>query len=172
MKGYENTNYTSAVAGWLMRIEGTNGELSKKNNKLSRPAVLEYIEVHGEEIAASREAANHAWRIAPVSMLGAAYVVFARLDKAKADEFFAKLGSGEELAGDSAIYKLREKYIQDRASMRKMHRDHRYAYVVKAWNFFILGEPVKVLRWAVGDNWPIPLDPNAKRRTRAVRVEE
>ena len=79
------------------------------------------------------------------------HYLFAQTNDLKADEFFDHLIGGDELATDSPIYNLRERFLRERTYMPKKEQA---ALVIKAWNAFIAGKRVRVLRWASNEEFP------------------
>lgn len=146
----------AAMATFLLSLESGNIKCKKA---VSRPLLLQYISEHADELI---EAARHlaaGWKLVPMAISGALYVVFSRLHKTKAQEFFHLLVSGEELVTSNPIYRLRERLITNRASTRKMPRNHTVALIIKAWNAWITGDSADTVRYRDSDNWPIPVDP-------------
>lgn len=146
----------AAIATFLLNYE--SGHFTSKD-ALSRPRVLQYVSEHVDELTESARHVAAGWKLMPMAIAGSMRVVFSRLHKPKAEEFFHLLLSGEELTASSPIYRLRERLIADRASTRKMPRHHVVALVIKAWNAWITGDSADTIRYRDSDNWPVPVDP-------------
>jgi hypothetical protein len=75
---------------------------------------------------------------------------FDSLDPAMAESFFDAVGSGINLSEGSAVLLLRKRLQENRAS-RRARLDNVYiaALVIKAWNAFIQGRPLRVLKWSL-----------------------
>lgn len=80
------------------------------------------------------------------------HYVFARIDKSKADEFFAKLRDGAELAADSPVLALR-----NRVHGQAFLADDLAFYIFKAWNYWRKGQPLRLLRHSEGEAFPTPI---------------
>ena len=66
----------------------------------------------------------------------------------RADEFYDRLSDGIGLSADSPIYVLRERLIKDRGNRRtRVSEIERIVWIIKAWNSWIAGQPVKNLSW-------------------------
>lgn len=79
------------------------------------------------------------------------------LDSAKADAFWAGVGSGANLSEDSPQLRLRNKFIEIKSgpSLRHMHRTV-MALCIKAWNLYRQGKTTKRLSWPAGVNEAFP----------------
>lgn len=82
------------------------------------------------------------------------YYWFAHNSTEKADQFFESLKTGADLKESSPIYILRERLLAHRASAAKVPPHHVAALVVLAWNSFVSGRPIKVLRWQPDTAFP------------------
>lgn len=93
----------------------------------------------------------------PTSTFGGLFLHLYPKNSRRCDEFFAKLASGADLRSDDPIFRLREHLIQNantRLARGKRRGSWSMVIAIKAWNAWMRGEPVKLLR--VGDNekWP------------------
>lgn len=86
----------------------------------------------------------------PPSVLGLVHYVFEEIDTDDADEFFARLLDGAELAHDHPIYVLRER-LRD---LKNEPVAKILAMVIKAWNAFRLDEQIQVLGFKMGGKSP------------------
>jgi hypothetical protein len=73
--------------------------------------------------------------------------LFGQADDEMAAKFFEGLASGVGLSGDSVIRLLRERLIASAASKHKLPQYEMCALFVKAWNAYIKGEKITVLKF-------------------------
>lgn len=71
------------------------------------------------------------------------------------DEFFSKLASGEMLPTNSPIYLLRARLISEKQGKARLPLVEVLALMVKAWNAHVEGRPLKNLKWAVSEQFPV-----------------
>lgn len=98
----------------------------------------------------------------PASWWGAAMYLFTQQDAEDAAEFEHMLRTGETsdgtpLRSDHPARQLRESILRDAASPRptlKQQKVLAMALIVKAWNYFRKGEPVKLLKFRTGGARP------------------
>ena len=95
----------------------------------------------------------------PPSMAGACYHVFARLDDADAYVFIEEWAKGEGLKDGDPVFALR-RYCLNQGYQTHGSRGYSarnmMAIVVKAWNAWRRGEPVKLLIYKPGGRSPEP----------------
>lgn len=99
--------------------------------------------------AASFAASNHVDYL-PASLVGVGYLLFARIDKDDADEFFRRLSKGVDLTENSPVWYLRERLKQFAGQQTKPREGYLFAHVIKAWNFFRDGTDVQNFRIRTG----------------------
>lgn len=106
-------------------------------------------------------------KVASCSRLGWLHCITQDACRDLSNRFFEALASGEMLAADSPIYILRSRLIADRQSKLKMPNREVLALIIKAWNSYVEGKPLKLLRWADCEQFPILLLPrHGSRGTR------
>lgn len=98
-----------------------------------------------------------------ISIGGAIYLVTMRYDSEAAHEFFDRILDGEHLAKGSPVYALRRILVRNTTSIHhKMPAVSMAAYVIKAWNFWIMGDPAEFLRMSrdvtLRQNFPVLID--------------
>lgn len=69
-----------------------------------------------------------------------------RYDRDMADLFMQDLNDGARLEKTSPIYALRKRLV-DAPEGRRPLPTHALAWTIKAWNFWVAGESVQVLKW-------------------------
>lgn len=129
-----------------------------KNNReeamawcLSHRAILDHI---AEKLSSS----DARTLLRPMSIFSGFYLWVALDNQEKADEFFEKLITGLGLTATDPIYQLRRELLrihQKVAENRQRTQSFMHcAYLIKAWNAFILGDTIKQLRFTISENWP------------------
>jgi hypothetical protein len=93
-------------------------------------------------------------RILSPSFLGGFYAHFYKLNSVKAELFMKQLTTGVDIE-NNVINLLRNKLMQDKMSPRKMPPTLKMALIIKAWNYFIKNESVKLLKFdTIRDEFP------------------
>lgn len=121
----------------------------------STPEALQFLEAHPEireslSFGAMMQSAVRA-HAGPWSGL---HHVLASIDRDDADAFFNQLAAGTDLAADSPLTRLREVLLRDLTATRRTERWRLMALAIKSWNAWRKGEPMLLLRWAVGGSKP------------------
>jgi hypothetical protein len=83
--------------------------------------------------------------------------LFSRKSMQGADEFFEKFSTGEGISSTefSSILVLRNKLINQQQTKGAMFDvQHKYALLIKAWNFYRAGENVKKVYWSTDEKFP------------------
>ena len=89
-------------------------------------------------------------KLVPARIAVTCHYLFARQNRGLADAFLEKLGTGENLPGNSPIYQLRKMLIDNDAERRKMQRYEMLALFFIAWTKHKTGKRVRRLRWVAG----------------------
>ena len=89
-----------------------------------------------------------------MSSMGLAYLLFMRSHPRKAGEFIAMLKTGENLHAKHPVMVLRSKLISNLMNKQKLTVRETLAYYIKAWNAYVKGKNLSVLRW--NNTQPIP----------------
>jgi len=85
-------------------------------------------------------------KVLPPSFIGGLYAIFYKVRPDIADSFFIQLCQGIAIK-NSTIGVLRNKYIADRISLRKLPRVAKLAYAIKAWNCYVQGYELKIIKF-------------------------
>lgn len=97
-------------------------------------------------------------RLISGGIIASLHYIFKGIDEKKADDFINKLVTGTELTSGTPIHQLRERFISDQRSTRKMPSRERIALICKAWNLVRQNKKVNSLRWEIKrDPFPKPL---------------
>lgn len=89
------------------------------------------------------------------SVASGLWVVFNRIDEGDADDFFARLRTGDGLGDKDPILLLRNQLFENRRMrLTRWPRRHVGALVIKAWNAYREGRKMNVLTWRPGGRSP------------------
>lgn len=89
---------------------------------------------------------------------GLAMALYHRLyliDATAAEEFFSRVGTGENLSMDHPIYRLRERLYGKSRGMR-LERKVEAALTIKAWNAWRADRKMQALGWRDDEPFPVP----------------
>jgi hypothetical protein len=127
-----------------------NGHFScgQKNMRLTNAQLLEKYyenEILWQDICKK----SHNWylsfaKILPKSFIGGFYSVFKEIDLEMAEQFMNELCTGINVSNETMLL-LRNKFMQDKMSQRKISPTLRTIYMIKAWNCFVKGIVLKKL---------------------------
>lgn len=95
--------------------------------------------------------------IVPHARTMALHYIFAKFDRDAADQFFARLMTGEMVAKSSPIFHLRQRLLSDLIDKRKRSAFEQLAFIVKTWNSVRRGGSVKTeafMRVREGEAFP------------------
>lgn len=82
--------------------------------------------------------------------------LFEQRHPAHARTFFDRLQDGAGMERGHPILILRDRLTLDRASKARLPAIEVLALCIKAWNAYIMRQPVKILRWSSGSNEAFP----------------
>lgn len=160
LQGETNTNTLAGALAILWHYEA--GSLRNKVTAPSYAQLLQLLEKNPD----IRESVKVGQRLGSIlrfspSTLTVAHWVLLQLDTEDAEFFFARLEDGVNLDEDDAIRRLRESIFQNAVARAKFNQLYMFALLIKAWNAYREGRPVKVLRWRIGgahpEDFPTPL---------------
>lgn len=89
----------------------------------------------------------------PAGLAGALHYAFAEKSPDDADAFWMRLADGSGLTTGDPLFALRERMISDAtrgASVQGMGTRYRAAITIKAWNAWMNGDELKLLKWRPG----------------------
>jgi hypothetical protein len=102
---------------------------------------------------------SHNWymsfaKILQPSFIGGFYAYFYEINPKLAESFFDELTTGINVS-NNIIHLLRNKLMQDKISLRKMHLNLKFAYIIKTWNYYVTGKQAVILKFNP-DKEPFP----------------
>jgi len=143
--GESHTMILASALRWLWMIE--NGVILAANSSPTNGELLEVLNCH-PNIRASITQVSAIREIMGSGIAAALHRTFADKDTPRANEFFARLIDGVQLAEHSPIRHLRERLIRTRASHRvRLAEAERVAISIKAWNAYREDRPIQLLIW-------------------------
>lgn len=98
-------------------------------------------------LTASVRTTARTWKFLSASIAAPLHYVFSQKDLALADKFFFDLDRGDGLSQDDAVFQLRERLIENKASKLKMNDRQKMALTILAWNYRRAHQSCRVLRW-------------------------
>lgn len=90
----------------------------------------------------------------PQGISVALHFLMAKRDRAAADTFWDKVGTGSGLEIGDPIFALRRAMVNDLTTREHMDRMPRTAMTIKAWNAWRMGNKVRLLAWKTGESFP------------------
>ena len=156
MRGEHEYNAVAALVNKIYRWE--SGQPLSHNKPATYDQLLAIYE-RSSGLDASVRVAHSVRRQLPVaaSILSLAHYLFSRIDVTDAEFFFGRLKDGQGLIDGDAILALRKYILNSLAGPRGRGRVDDatlLAVVIKGWNAFRAGTPVKTLWWRSGGAKP------------------
>lgn len=92
--------------------------------------------------------------IAP-SIAAGLHFLMSQLNPEQASVFWTDVIRGADLGEQDAVYRLRERLVANTLSKAKLRASYTAALAIKAWNARRAGQPIKILRWSEGEDFPL-----------------
>lgn len=166
--GYPSATHLSAISRRLLHWETTinKSAFTFKNEawkRISQDAVIKYAEANNAEIMGMFNEMHHCLpvsRCKAASAFVTALIILNRVDDVATYVFGEGIKTGANLPERSSITFLRDRLIAPPVR-RGMDWDLEImALTIKAWNYFIAGKEMHVLRWRQADpapeKFPVP----------------
>lgn len=166
--GLQNASDWAAVLAWLFRYQRMQegGRLPPS----PKPTVsqLDALFNANQDIHRSMVAVGHSHLMKGFisrATLVALHYLAAKTDEAAADEFIQRALDGVGQPDGSPILALRRAILPSAGSSasKKLHRDIKFAFAVKAWLAYEENRPLKLIKWLPSEpfprfrtNWPDP----------------
>lgn len=93
-------------------------------------------------------------RLMPPGIAAWLYYEFSRRDVDGAAEFFRLLEHGENFGTGHPVFHLRERLLDNITNSSKLPKDILVALVIKAWNGYVAGREMKLIRWSDAERFP------------------
>jgi len=92
-----------------------------------------------------------------LSDVGFLFWLFSQINHEDAIAFLTLLHTGTDLREDSPIYVLRKRLEKDLFSKSNLPASEKQALVIKAWNFYRQRKSIKVLKYSIDEEKPMPI---------------
>ncbi|MBI5444666.1 MAG: hypothetical protein HY900_26055 [Deltaproteobacteria bacterium] len=147
MEGVRSASTVGAALRLLWHYDTSS--VDKYNDPRAKPSNLDLVQLYAEarSLEESARIGRQAFAVLSPAVATFCHFIFARLDRKAADEFFVGLIEGADLDVDSPLLLLRNRLVANRASRSKLVSVDLAALVIKAWNAWRRGTPIKYLRW-------------------------
>ena len=149
--GHQHAMVVASVARWILKYESGLSPASSANQWPSVPnrMIVEITRKNKDigDAVAFILSLPEIRRIMSPSIASFCYLMAARQDQKKAQEFFGKLASGEHLKKDNPILTLRNRFIDLAGQKHTALEIEKTAWIVKAWNAFVDGRDMRIVRW-------------------------
>jgi hypothetical protein len=157
--GIEHQTNCKLLAATLNLVYGNErGSIRGKNQHymLTNDIVMEIFEKHKKIIDSIDFVKKYTYKkgFFPQSCAVFLHYVFSKKNKEAADEFFDKLILGENLGKGAMLLKLRNVFLTDMISKKKMNNTDKLAMCIKVWNATREGKTIKQLKYINGENFP------------------
>lgn len=154
MRGHSNATTAAATVRWILDYERPEG-LTTAREFYSNKRIATELEARPNITASVSVTAS--WKlvgIVPPSAIAFCHYIFSQKDRDLADNFFARLSSGESLRRGNPILTVRQRLI--RASLNRVggpqFRIDQIELLIRAWNALRQGRPL--FRSTLGDSIP------------------
>lgn len=153
---------SSAIRGGWSYAHGTMGDPSNNLNGPTTTESLRFLEQHPSLRDSSQAAQRYAVRarshgrmLTPI-VYGPLHWAFSKYDATEAEFFFDRVSLGDGLAQDNPIWILRRTVTNLRNSKNSVSHlgTHFQAITIKAWNAWMEGRTIGVLRYTPGGSKP------------------
>lgn len=146
----KNANVTPSIIAFYNAIQ--NGNKSQEQLR-TKPTNMMLLDMYNDRIdfwdSVTRNTLGYYIDFAKIlapSFIGGFYASFYEANELMVDSFFAQLCRGESISNGTLLV-LRNKLISDKTSLRKLPRGVKMAMIIKAWNCYVTGASVKILKF-------------------------
>ena len=154
LRGEKNTNVLAGAARLASLVEAQVPNLTVRFTDQEIVAIIDRHPLLREFAGASGGKATKKLKLLTCSQYAALRTLFAEKDYVLADAFFTHLNDGDLYAKDAPVSLLRERLLENTASVRKMTPFSTIAMIIKAWNAMRTGKKIALLRVANNENMP------------------
>jgi hypothetical protein len=175
INGYPNATLLASVTRMLYWYDYLRDTYSApRGTNMSHGMLQEYLDQHPDTVDYVRDVANttRLRAIITPTAVGFVYVVAARQDPEKAAEWLKSLATGADLYPGHPVYVLRERLLAMRAGSRtRVDAMMASALALKSWMAFRDRQPIQILVWKSGEDFP-DADKNLRVRVRTKTKKE
>jgi hypothetical protein len=154
--GYANAG---VLSGAVRHIRNLTSETPAQRDGMEPHEALSLIREHYSDLPRFVQLAR-AIRTAtgqPIAPVAALLYIFAQKNSSKADDFAMGWASGKHVGRHQAIGTMEKAFSKLRAeAMGRVHETARFAYIITAWNLFLVGNKGRLsqFKWQQGDALP------------------
>jgi hypothetical protein len=159
--GIQNAAVISAAAKFVLSYDKVKGIWSGPayQAELSKPMIGQFAMENADGFAEALKVSGPVRRVLHLKPAGLLAVAFMILRKERdagvmREEFFQGLLTGEELHRGDPRLAVRKMYGTSRLDKRTDAAQYQMAVLLKAWNAFVQGDPVQLLRWLPSEKMP------------------
>jgi len=149
IEGVPNHQTIAGGLGWVWLYDNqglTYSERPTSSRGSKRELLDSFKRDDPEQWQRAARAAVSSKRVLTKTIGCACHFLFQRISATKADDFFQKLATGEELMHGDVILRLRDRLLRDRAARENMPQGIRIALILKAWVAYLDGKSVYALK--------------------------
>jgi hypothetical protein len=152
-----NYNVIAAAGGNIYEYLSSGDITSLPQHRPSRQELIKTVTDYSAELMGSLKQlhARQTHILGSPSRLLTWHFLCGRRYSEERDVFFNALVEGTDLRSDRPVRILRERLLAERASRRSLPARHLHAFYVKAWNSELLGRPMRLLRFNMGEPFPL-----------------
>jgi hypothetical protein len=155
--GYRNTAQLASAARDVWQYQTSS--IPRKRTAENR-VLLQVLEQHPGLVASHRICERYRCRHITISILTAYHYLFSLVDPEAANKFIYDLAKGTGLEASDPVYMLRERLLASvskgyTSKQSKIDSIAKRALLIKAFNARFMGRPIKSLRWALAEDFPM-----------------
>lgn len=157
IKGIKNASIAAPIVRlvYIYDMQDCSMRLSGKNVGITNRVIEKYAEQILDELLPAVEIASTGRHHFVQSVMGFCFIIFARKNRGKAEEFMHMLKTGENLECGNPVLALQKKLLDFRISRTTAKPREMIALYFKAWNAFVKGKNLYRLNWnAATDEFP------------------
>ncbi|MBK9316921.1 MAG: hypothetical protein IPM55_22145 [Acidobacteria bacterium] len=148
--GKVNTTLLAAAGSWVLRYKQKRGQLAPR---IERTDVVSFC-LKAPLLEECVAWAAHKRLSIPASLAAAAMFVFREIDNEAGYDFLCKIHTGAGLSDGDPALTFRNRMIAETAGRKLLDNQVAFAFAIFAWNAHRKSSPLKLLRWAVGSDFP------------------
>lgn len=164
IEGVLNATKIAAITKFIINFKrGYYSNAAEKNSssgikKISNSEVSEFVSKNEKELVDSYEFGfGKGKRLIQGTLISSLHYIFKQINEKDADIFINKVTEGENIGKTNPIFLLREKFIFEQRSKRKMRMVEKVALICKTWNLIRDNKTVVRLEWDSNrENFPKP----------------
>jgi hypothetical protein len=134
LRGITNSNETAAIVRKFILWE-TGKRWHFSNFKVTSPQVTELMDADPDFHVAAEKAVRYRNTIpVPPSVIGFTWLIFSKIDREVAEQFFEQLGTGADLSNGHPVLTLRNRLVGLRNESGRIKDERLIGTICRAWN--------------------------------------